>query len=154
MLKQENKQVKEIDELILSQLRGNLEISKDSINILHKEEVGRIITQMSKKRDIILELFNGDFTINEQSIKERYIPKNAQKGFYTKMANKFILKRLDQIFKKVIMSEPQNVRLISVCADRYCFIKLVVEEDLQMSFIEECLKVIEQDEIRITNKFV
>ncbi|MCI8352996.1 MAG: hypothetical protein HFJ58_05335 [Clostridia bacterium] len=52
MLKQENERVREIDELILSQLRGNLEISNDSINILHKEEVGRIIAQMSKKETL------------------------------------------------------------------------------------------------------
>ena len=43
---------------------------------------------------------------------------------------------------------------MSVCADRYFFIKQVVEENLQMSFIEECLKVVEQDEIRIINKFL
>lgn len=154
MLKQENERVREIDELILSQLRGNLEISNDSINILHKEEVGRIIAQMSKKRDIILALFEGDFTINQQSIKERYVSKSSQVEFHTKIANKFILKRLDQIFNRIIKSEPQNARLMSVCADRYFFIKQVVEENLQMSFIEECLKVVEQDEIRIINKFL
>lgn len=154
MLEQENKRVREIDELILSQLRGNLEINRDSINIVHKEEVAKIIAKMSKKRDIILALFEGDFSINEQAIKERYIRKNGQIEIYTKIANKFMLKRLDQIFKKVIMSEPQNIRLISVCSDRYFFIKQVIEEDINISFIEACLKTVEQDEIRIINKFL
>lgn len=154
MLEQENKRVREIDELILSQLRGNLAINRDSINIVHKEEVAKIIAQMSKKRDVILTLFEGDFSINEQAIKERYIRKNGQIEIYTKIANKFMLKRLDQIFKKVIMSEPQNIRLISVCSDRYFFIKQVIEEDINISFIEACLKTVEQDEIRIINKFL
>ena len=48
MLKQENERVREIDELILSQLRGNLEISNDSIIILHNDEVGRIIAHMCR----------------------------------------------------------------------------------------------------------
>lgn len=146
MIREERFFVKEIDEMIKSQLEGKLEIKKEKVNNLEEAEIEKILTIIKEKKNLILALFQGDFSLNEYVIKQKMKKEECQLTSYEKIANRIILKRIDEIFDMITKQQTKSGRLISVCADRQFFIKEVISSNIQKSFIEDC---IELEEIRI-----
>ena len=146
MIREERFFVKEIDEMIKSQLEVKLEIKKEKVNNLEEAEIEKILTIIKEKKNLILALFQGDFSLNEYVIKQKMKKEECQLTSYEKIANRIILKRIDEIFDMITKQQTKSGRLISVCADRQFFIKEVISSNIQKSFIEDC---IELEEIRI-----
>ncbi len=146
----ESKKVKEIDKKIVEELRKNLEMRIESPNIINnnnvisKEEKQIILRKIEEKKRAIFLLFQGNFTLNQQNIKERDPKRNQKSDVYDTIANDVILKRVEEIFNRMISQEEQDYRLVSVCSDRKFFIKKIILENIPISFIDYCINGIER----------
>lgn len=139
IIKDENKKVKEIDKKILEALRRNLELKDKNIEMVSKEEADKILNVIEERKRGIFLLFKGDFSLNEETIKRKFDSKTSETSFYEKVANRVLLKRVDAILDRMINSELDNGRLVSVCADRQFFIQKVFADNIPTNFIEECV---------------
>ncbi len=139
MFKNENYRVKQIDRIILEELRKRLEMQVENIEIIKGSETEKILGIIEEKKKGILLLFQGDFTLNERNIKEKIPQENRELSFYEKIANNIILKRISKIFNKIMKLQAKDYRLISVCVDRQLFIQKILSENIQTSFIESCI---------------
>lgn len=144
MLKYENSKVRQIDRKILEELRKNLEIRVSNFDIISKTETEKVISIIEEKKRGIFLLFQGDFSLNEYNINEKIPKQKRELSFYDRIANNVILRRIEKIFNKLRDLEAQDYRAISVCADRQFFIKKVILENIQTSFIESCVNGIER----------
>lgn len=144
MLKYENSKVRQIDRKILEELRKNLEIRVSNFDIISKTETEKVISIIEEKKRGIFLLFQGDFSLNEYNINEKIPKQKRELSFYDRIANNVILRRIEKIFNKLRDLEAQDYRATSVCADRQFFIKKVILENIQTSFIESCVNGIER----------
>lgn len=144
MLKYENSKVRQIDRKILEELRKNLEIRVSNFDIISKTETEKVISIIEEKKRGIFLLFQGDFSLNEYNINEKIPKQKRELSFYDRIANNVILRRIEKIFNKLRDLEAQDYRATSVCADRQFFIKKIILENIQTSFIESCVNGIER----------
>ncbi len=150
MVKNESDKVKEIDEKIVEELRKNLEMRIESpniiddINVISKEEKQIILNKIEEKKKAIFLLFQGNFTLNQQNIKQRAPKRNQKSDVYDTIANNIILKKVENIFNRMISQKEQDYRLISVCSDRKFFIQRIILENIPTSFIEHCINGMER----------
>lgn len=146
MIKSENYEVKKIDRRILIELTRNLEIKRENIDVLEQIQIDMIFEKISEKKGIIYSLFNGDFSENQQNIKERmHLGKGAELSLYDKVANNVIFKRVSEVFEQIISSNPQNGRVVSVCLDRLFFIQMILAENISINFVKSCMELPTQE---------
>lgn len=153
MVKNESEKVKEIDEKIVEELRKNLEMRIESPNIIKnnnvisEEEKQIILNKIEEKKKAIFLLFQGNFTLNQQNIKQRAPKRNQKSDDYDTIANNVILKRVEEIFNRMISNKEKDYRLVSVCSDRQFFIQRIILENIPTSFIKDCINPIERGDI-------
>lgn len=144
MLENERNMVEKIDKLILDEFKNIMKIKKDTVSIISDNKIEDILKRINEKMKVIFLLFQGDFSINERIIEEKIALGKRDLNFYDKIANRIILKRLDEAIKKVEKLKHLDGRLISVCFDRKLFIQKVLMKNLSLSFIQ---KYIQMEEI-------
>lgn len=144
MLENERNIVEEIDKLILDEFENIMKIKKDTVSIISDNKIENILKRINEKMKVIFLLFQGDFSINERIIEEKIALGKRDLNFYDKIANRIILKRLDEAIEKVEKLKHLDGQLISVCFDRKLFIQKVLMKNLSLSFIQ---KYIQMEEI-------
>lgn len=146
MNKDEEDKVKKIDKRILTELIKRLEIRKDNVDIISKEEVEKIFQKIDEKKRVIFLLFQGNFSLNEKNISDRMKLRKQQLTLYDKIANNVISKRVEKILDRMIDLHAQDNRTICVCMDRKLFIQRILLENVQESFVK---KYVEKEETEI-----
>lgn len=134
---------KEIDTIIHDQLIKNLNLDTDSVNVVTEEFLNKFLNILSAKKDIIDLLFSGNFSLTEQNIKEKLSwsnRNNIDKDIYTKVVNGIISKRLGYTIDKLIAQNKNDPQFVSVCLDRHIFIDKIISENIEASFIEDCIE--------------
>ena len=141
MLENERNIVEEIDKLILDEFENIMKIKKDTVSIISDNKIENILKRINEKMKVIFLLFQGDFSINERIIEEKIALGKRDLNFYDKIANRIILKRLDEAIEKVEKLKHLDGQLISVCFDIKLFIQKVLMKNLSISFIEKYIKM-------------
>ncbi len=149
MNKNESNRVKEIDRMILTELIKKLEIRRDSVGIINKEEIEKIFQKIDERKRVIFLLFQGNFSVNEKNISDRMETCKQQLTSYDKIANNIISKRVEKIFNRMMSLHEQDSRTIYVCTDRKLFIQRILLENVQESFVK---KYVEKGETEIDNQ--
>ena len=137
MIESENEKVKKIDARICDMLKEKMTIKREHEGSAVEDE---IFNRINEKMQVIFSLFQRDFSINERIIEQRIEKAKMELDVYDKIANKIILRRLDNIIGELEKTMPVDGRLVSVCLDRKLFIEKILTQNIPLDFIEKCIK--------------
>jgi hypothetical protein len=129
-------QIKEIDEKIHQELQKALEINSEisKTDILSDKQIKKIYQIIENKKKLIFSLFNESFSENEQKVKEHSQmakPLTKENDVYTKIADRILKKRVNQVLDKIIYAKQSTIIEVIVGIDRKVFINQILDEDIE-----------------------